>query len=179
MNVLDLLLSEENSGALAEVAKNFNLSEDQTASAFKELVPALTRGMQKNTASTPGLDELLDALKTGNHSNYVDDPGLLGKTSTRDDGNSILGHILGNKQVSRDVAGRAAERSGLSSTLLKKMLPIVASLVMGSLGKKVLGSGQTANRGNSGGLLGMLLDSDRDGAIWDDLLGMGARAMLR
>ena len=179
MNLLELLLSGENGSAMQQLGKNFDLSPDQTQSAVKELIPALTRGMQKNTNDAPGLDDLLDALKTGNHGNYLDSPSTLGQTSTTNDGNDILGHIFGNKQVSRDVAGRAAERSGISSTILKKMLPIVATMVMGQLGKKILGGGKQVNRANSGGLLSSLIDSDRDGAIWDDLLGMGARAMLR
>jgi len=160
MNLLDLLLSNENSGAMEHLGKNFDLSSDQTQAAVKELIPALTRGMQKNTSDAPGLDELLDA--------------------TIKDGNDILGHIFGNKQVSRDVAARASERSGISSTILKKMLPIVATMVMSQLGKKMLGGGnKQVNRANSGGLLTSLIDSDRDGSIWDDLIGMGARAMLR
>jgi len=180
MNLLDLLLSGENSGAMDTLAKNFDLSPDQTQAAVKELIPALSRGLEKNTADAPGLDDLLEALKTGKHSNYLDTPSSLGQEATRNDGNDILGHIFGNKQVSRDVASRASERSGISSTILKKMLPIVATMVMSQLGKKVLGGGnKQVNRGNSGGLLTSLLDGDRDGAIWDDLLGMGARAMLR
>lgn len=179
MNLLELLLSGENGGAMDQLAKNFNLSPDQTQSAVKELIPALTRGMEKNTGDTPGLDDLLAALKNGNHSNYLDSPGSLGLDTTTKDGNDILGHIFGNKQVSRDVASRASQRSGISSTILKKMLPIVATMVMGQLGKKILGGGKQVNPSNSGGILSSLLDSDRDGAIWDDLLGMGARAMLR
>ncbi len=181
MNLVDLLLGDENNQTITELSRNFNLDETQTRSAVKELIPALTRGMQKNTSDSPGLDDLLDALQKGNHGNYLDKPSSLGQEATRNDGNDILGHIFGNKQVSRDVASRASERSGISSTILKKMLPIVATLVMGQLSKKVLGGGRQApaNRGQSGGLLTSLIDSDRDGAIWDDLLGMGARAMLR
>jgi len=60
------------------------------------------------------------------------------------------------------------------------MLPIVATMVMAQLGKKVLGGGGKAvNQRQSGGLITSLLDGDRDGAIWDDLIGIGARAMLR
>ena len=181
MSLLDLLLSDDNKPAMAEMSRQFDLNETETRSAVKELIPALTRGMQKNSNDTPGLDDLLDALKTGKHGGYLDQPSSLGLDTTRNDGNDILGHIFGNKQVSRDVASRASERSGISSTILKKMLPIVATIVMGQLSKKVLGGGNKAqvNAGNSGGLLTSLLDSDRDGAIWDDLLGMGARAMLR
>ena len=180
MSLLDLLLSGENTSAMDKLSQNFDLTPDQTSAAVKDLIPALSRGLQKNTSDVPGLEDLLDALKTGNHSNYLDSPDVLNQTGTTQDGNDILSIIFGNKQISRDVASRASERSGISSTILKKMLPIVATMVMAQLGKKVLGGGSKAvNRQQSGGLITSLLDGDRDGAIWDDLIGIGARAMLR
>jgi len=181
MNILDLLLSAENKPALDEMARNFGLNEEQTRNAVEGLIPALSRGMQKNTGNEQGMDELLDALKTGKHSQYMEQPNTLSRPETSEDGNGILGHIFGNKQVSRDVAAQVSQQSGISSTILKKMLPVVASLVMGAISKKVMGGGSSrqVNRGTSGGLIGMLLDSDKDGSIWDDVLGMAAKGLLR
>ncbi len=178
MNILEMLLADENSSAMDSLSRNFNLSKAETKSAVEELIPALTRGIKKNTDQPAGLDELLDALKTGGHHNYVDQPDVLGNAATTKDGNDILGHIFGTKEVSRNVAKRASQKSGISSTLLKKMLPVVASLVMGALSKKLLGGGRTASRADTG-IIGSLLDSDGDGSIWDDLLSLGAKALLR
>lgn len=179
--LLDVLFADENKSALQEMQKNFNLSEKETRVAVEELIPALSRGLQKNTQDAPGMDDLLEALRTGEHAKYMEKPDLLGKSSTVKDGNDILGHIFGNKKVSREVASRVATKSGLSSTLLKKMLPVIASLAMGALSKKVIGGGGGRNRATagSGGLLTSLLDSDKDGSVWDDVLGMAARTMLR
>lgn len=181
-NLLDVLFADENKAALREMQNNFNLSEKETRTAVEELIPALSRGIQKNTQDAPGMDDLLEALRTGEHARYMEQPDILGKAETTKDGNDILGHIFKDKQVSREVASRVSKQSGLSSTLLKKMLPVVASLVMGALSKQILGGGgRTASRAStgSGGLLGTLLDSDRDGSVWDDVLGMAARTMLR
>ncbi len=179
MNILDLILSAENKPALDELSRQFDLSETQTRQAVEGLIPALSKGMSNNTASEPGMDDLLDALRTGEHGKYMDKPAVL-KEAT-DDGNGILGHLFGSKEVSREVANRVSTQSGISSTILKKMLPIVASLVMGAVSKKVLGGGRnrTVNRASSGGIIGMLLDSDKDGSIWDDVLGMAAKGLLR
>ena len=35
------------------------------------------------------------------------------------------------------------------------------------------------NRASSGGIISMLLDGDKDGSIWDDVLGMAAKGLLR
>lgn len=182
--LLDLILADDNRETLEQVSKQFDLGEKETRAAVEELIPALSRGLQKNTAEGAGMDDLLEALRTGEHEQYMEKPGSLGKPATVEDGNSILGHIFGNKQTSREVAERASSRSGVSSSILKKMLPVLASVVMGSLSKQVLGgSRRRANapqtRADSGGLLASLLDSDRDGSIWDDVLGMAARGLIR
>lgn len=180
-NILESLFADDNKAAIDEVQKNFNLSEEETRVAVGELIPALSRGLRKNTQNSQGMDELLDALRNGSHREYMEKPGTLSEPATTKDGNDILSHIFGEKKVSREVADRVSKKSGLSSSLLKKMLPVVASLVMGALSKKVLGAGAGApnNRSSSGGLLTSLLDSDRDGSIWDDVLGMAAKTLLR
>jgi len=113
-NILDMLLSGDNGRTVTDLSKQFNLPEDQTRSAMEELIPALTRGMQNNTSSSPGMDDLLDALRTGEHTRYMDDPSTLSKAETTKDGNDILGHVFGNKDVSREVAKRASKSSGLA-----------------------------------------------------------------
>jgi len=49
------------------------------------------------------------------------------KRKTVQDGNGILGHIFGSKDVSREVAARASAQSGVGADVLKKLLPIGAS----------------------------------------------------
>ena len=179
-SLLDLLLSGDNKSTIDQLSKNFGLDESQTRSAVKELIPALSRGLQNNSSSEPGMNDLLEALRTGEHSRYMDQPTSLGANTTTKDGNDILGHIFGSKEVSREVASRASSKTGISSSLLKKMLPVLASVAMGTLGKSLLGgSSRSNNRSASSGILGSLLDSDRDGSVWDDVLGMAARTMLR
>ena len=180
-SLLDLLLSGENKATLDKLSTEFGLDDQQTRSAVEELIPALSRGLQKNTANEPGMNDLLEALRTGDHKRYMEQPDTLGAESTTRDGNDILGHIFGSKEVSREVAKRASTSTGLSSTLLKKMLPVLATVVMGSIGKSVLAGGRSnaSSSSGAGGIIGSLLDSDRDGSVWDDVLGMAARSMLR
>lgn len=188
-DLLDLLFSQDNKPALDEVSRTFGLDDGQTRAAVEELIPALRRGLQQNagarsdTATTagPGMEDLLEALRTGQHDRYVDEPASLGLPETRKDGNDILGHIFGNKETSREVARRASASTGIGASVLKKLLPVLATVVMGTLSKRVLGGGKggSVTRAESGGLLASLLDSDRDGSIWDDVLGMAARGLLR
>ncbi len=184
MNLYDLVLGEQNKGTVSQVARQFDLSEDQARSAIGQLIPALQRGMQHNSKGEKGLDELLAAIEKGKHQRYVNEPNILNQRQTTDDGNSILGHIFGSKKVSRRVADHAAKGSGLSSGLIKKLLPIVASIAMGAMSKQIFGKGilggtntGRARPKQSRGIVASILDSDNDGSVMDDLLGMAVKMM--
>ncbi|HEC05122.1 MAG TPA: DUF937 domain-containing protein [Thiothrix sp.] len=180
MNIMDMLTSGDNAAMIGQIARQFGLPEDQAKEAIGSLVPSLTRGLQHRTQEDIGVDDLIEALNVGKHSRYFDEPERLGREDTVKDGNDILGHIFGSKEVSRNVARHAGKQTGLGSSLMKKMLPVVASMVMASLGKKMLGGGGgRATRASSGGLLTSLLDSDGDGSIIDDVLGMAFKAAIR
>ncbi len=176
MNILETILAAQNGGAVKQMGQQLGLGDDQASSVLSALVPALAAGFQRNTQSSGGLESLVGALASGQHSRYLDNPAALG--SATDDGNGILGHIFGSKDVSRQVAARAASQTGLDASLLKKALPIVAALMMGAMARQGGGSSLGASLGGSsqgGGLLSMLtptLDQNRDGSMIDDVLGM-------
>ena len=176
LNITDLLFDKSNSNAISEFADNFGVNESQAKDAISSLAKSLTHGLGANSQDVKGLDSLMDALESGKHSRYVDEPSVLSRKETTQDGNDILGHIFGNKDVSRHVAKRASKETGLGASLLKKMLPVVATMVMGSLGKKLLGGG--SSRQQSTGFLTQLFDRDKDGSMVDDVLGMAFKAFM-
>jgi len=174
MDLLSAILNSHNGGAVSQLARNFGLDQDQAISAISSLVPALSAGLSRNV-SGGGLDSLLAALGGGQHQRYLDDLSALGQQDTVDDGNGILGHILGSKDISRQVAAAASERTGLGQEVLKRMLPVVATMVMGALSKNTAGMAAQQQQAGSGDLMGMLtsfLDSNRDGSVADDFIGI-------
>ena len=171
--LMDMIMGAAGGGVLQKVAGQFGLDESQAANAIQALLPAITGGVQRNTQQEGGLESLLGALTGGNHQQYLDDPSTL--DGATQEGNGILGHLLGSKDVSRQVAAQAAEQTGLGSDLMKQMLPIVASLAMGALSKQSAGNnlaGMVQGGQSSGvmGLLGSFLDQNRDGSMVDDVL---------
>jgi len=179
MNLMDMILNGQNGDVVRQVANNFQLDEGQARSAMGALIPALTRGISKEASSPQGLADLIGALGRGNHREYIDNPAALGQKAAVVDGNGILGHIFGSKEVSRQVASRAAESTGVDSSILKKMLPMLASAAMGALASKGLGAGADQPSGGQdagiGSLLNSFLDADKDGSVMDDILGMASR----
>jgi hypothetical protein len=179
-NLLDTILEANGGAIVSQLSREFGLRDSQTRDALGQLAPWLARGIQRNARTSAGLDSLAKAVREGSHAHYLERPEELARKTTAADGNSILGHIFGNKDVSRNVAGRAARETGIDSSLLKQMLPVVAALAMGALSKggrsdELLG-GQQASSGSSGAeLLTRFLDSDRDGSVIDDVLGLAQK----
>lgn len=180
MNILDALLNAQGGGAVKQLGQQFGLPGDQATAALSALVPALAAGLARNATQDGGMAGLTAALSSGRHGHYLDDPDSLTRAETVADGNGILGHILGSKDASRQVAAQAALSSGIGAEVLKRMLPVVAAMMMGALAKKAGGGAVTAGLGGQapgvgGGLLDMLapmLDRDRDGSVVDDVTGM-------
>jgi hypothetical protein len=141
MNLYDLIAQSQNGQALDNIANQFGLDRDQAEAAVRQLAPALGAGLSRNTEDGKGLADLLESLDKGNHQRYAEDPALLGASETVKDGNGILGHLFGSKAVSRKVADHASAQTGIGSALLKKMLPVIATMIMGALAKKATGAG--------------------------------------
>lgn len=158
MDILEAIRGAQGGGAVQQLGQQFGLNNDQVSSALSALVPALAAGFHNNMSSPQGLDGLLGALGGGQHQRYVDDANALSHPATIDDGNGILGHIFGSKDVSRQVATQAAAQSGIGADVLKGMLPVVAAMMMGTMSKKL--SQPSATQAGAGGgadaLLGML-----------------------
>ena len=182
MNILETILSvqggSQGGGAVGQLARQFGLNESQVTDVLGQLAPALGRGIQENTRTSSGLDALTQALRNGNHQRYIDDPDSLSDPHTAEDGNGILGHIFGGKEVSRELAGRAAEQTGVDSSIIKKLLPLAASLAMGGLSKQTQGSQASAGTQLTD-VIGSFLDSDGDGSALDDLMGLAGKFLGR
>lgn len=184
-SLLDALVSADNGGVMRRIAAQLGVTEETAINAARTLLPTLTGGIQRNLAQPGGEESLSQALQSGNHQRYLNDPRALEQPQTLEDGNAILGHIFGNKDVSRNAAGFGAEQSGISPDLLKKMLPLLATTVMGLLAAKAMRGGPAGvvpGQGSGGGLtdlLGGLLDANKDGSPVDDVLSLAKRFFRR
>jgi hypothetical protein len=187
MSILDVLLRSQNGEAVRQLGDRFGLPPEKAQSAVAALVPALAAGLQRNVSQQGGLDGLLNALASGDHERYLDDPSTLNQPETTEDGNGILGHVFGSKDVSRQVAQRASERTGIGVNILKQMLPVVAAMVMGGLSRNAgtnmdVDAEPAAATTRGAGIISLLtplLDRNQDGSVIDDVIGMAGGILGR
>jgi len=188
MGILDAVLGAGNTQMVSQLARNFGIEESAVQSVVSQLIPAVSKGIKNNATSSEGLGGLMNALSQGNHQRYLESPETLTESSAADDGNAILGHVFGSKNVSRNVAGQAAETTGVDSSIVKQLLPLVASAVMGALSKETSNSPSLGGVGNLdissllGGdtspatdLISSFLDADNDGDVTDDILNLAKK----
>ena len=181
MGLFDVIQNSQ--GAPVEkLADKFGVSQNQVSDVIGKFLPALTNGMKKNI-SEQGLDGFMNALRDGGHDRYLDNGDALTSDAAARDGDGILGHLFGDKDVSRELARRTAEETGVGSGLLKKMLPMIAGLAMGAMKRQTQNQGLSGLTGGSSqsslGPLMSLLDADGDGSVIDDVLGLAARFLRR
>ncbi len=185
MNLLDMLLQSQKGGPLDSLSSISGLQPNQMQQLLDQVLPVLAGGLKNGATTQNGLESLVRALSSGNHDRYYDQPNVLGQQNARLDGNGILSHILGNKDASRSLAGHASANTGIDSKLIKKMLPLIASVVMGAMNKRASSDDllrpQNAKHVNNGmiDLISGFLDVGGDGSIVDDVLRIGAKALVR
>lgn len=129
-----------------QLAEQVGASPEETEAAVRSVVPALLGGMEANIQDPGGQSALLDAL--GSH---VDAPMSLSDVDTND-GEKIAQHVFGNQQDA--VVNQLGGLPGTSSDIVRKLLPIIAPLVISYLAKRVMGGSSTQAGGPLGGANG-------------------------
>lgn len=136
MNLYDIMSQAQGGEAFRTLARQYGLSEDQTRAAVQAMMPAFATGLKRNTEAPDGIAGFLRALSGGHHAGYFENPDQALSGSGIADGNAILGHLFGSKEVSRAVAAQAEAATGIGESVLKQMLPALAAMVMGGLSKE-------------------------------------------
>ena len=172
MDFMDLLKQAGGEQSLGTLGKGLGLDSAKTSDLVSALAPALLQGLGGQAQSTSQLSGLQKALGSGNHQRYIDEPQSLSDEDTRSDGNNILGHLFGSKDVSRKVAAQAAGTSGIDVDLVKKALPLLAGLAMAALSKKT-DAGRSLDSADDG-LLSSLMGG-ADGLDLDDVIGLAKK----
>ena len=111
--LIEMMMKAGGGEAMGNMAKQFGISQDQVQSAIEALMPAFSAGLKRNAADPMGMGAFLQALGTGNHANYFDNVQKAFNPAGVADGNNILGHLFGSKEVSRAVAAQASAATGI------------------------------------------------------------------
>lgn len=173
MQILQGQLSDD---MLGQLSQQIGADKEQTAAAANGIFATLLGGLANNASSESGLASLGNALDRDHDGSVLDDlmgvvGGMMqgGESPGAMNGSGILGHILGGQQ--EVAAQQISQSSGLNVGQIMKLMPILAPIVMGVLGRAknsggldlgslaniLMGSAQNAQSGGFGDLLGTVL----------------------
>ncbi|WP_339837003.1 DUF937 domain-containing protein [uncultured Flavobacterium sp.] len=167
--ILDLLNSDLGKQLVSNISEKTGINATQASDVVSSSVPALLGQMQNNILSGEGASGLLSALTSGKHDGSIlDNLGGFLNGGDFSDGDRILSHVTGNKQDTM-VQGLSA-KTGVDSSIISKILPMLAPIIMGYLGKQTKNSGVSTTP-DLGGLLGGLLGGGNDSSGGSSLGG--------
>lgn len=187
--ILDLLNSDLGRQIINGVSSHTGAPENKTADVLSSAMPLLLSAMQRNTSSTKGAEGLLTALDSSRHDGSIlenlgsfFDGGV--DNDSLQDGEGILGHVLGSKQST--VQNALSQKAGLDSGTIAQILKIAAPIIMSYLGKQkrsrkinssndindLLGNLMGSQPKHEQNLITAVLDADGDGSVIDDVADM-------
>ena len=134
--LFDMLANAQNGNGIDLLSRQFNLTRQQTELALEALLPAFSQGLKRNASDPYGIAGFMTALASGQHGQYFDNAARAFSPDGMADGNGILGHLFGSKDLSRAVAAQAAQATGIGQDVLKQMLPAIAAMLMGGMFKQ-------------------------------------------
>jgi hypothetical protein len=195
MNIEGLLGQVLGGGNVGAISQAIGADESTTSTAIQAALPMLLGGLARNAQSEDGASALAGALDRDHDGSVLDDIAgfVMGGGAQQANGAGILGHIFGGNQPA--VEQGVSQASGLDMGTVARLLPILAPIVMGYLGRQKQEQGMDAGAlaGMLGGahqqmqeqqspLMGMLsavLDQNRDGSMVDDAIRLAGGFLSR
>lgn len=163
-SILESILGSANQGNITDLAEHFGIDEGSVKEAIGHLLPALSKGLQQHVDS-PQSDEIM--ANSEQSQQYMDDDNSkIYSDDAVDQGEKAVNSLLGQDNA-ETVAQKAAESTGLSKDMIAKLMPMAATMLMGSSAKQ-------ASEGGVGSLLSFL-DKNNDGSIADDVIGLAGK----
>jgi hypothetical protein len=189
MSLLDMLQDQLTGEPAAHLGRQLGTDQAGAEKAVGAALPALMAALAGNSKRKGGASSLAAALDKDHDGGILDDlQGFLAKGDTKD-GEGILKHALGPRRPA--VESEVAKQTGLDMSAISGLLPMLAPIVMGALGREkrqkgldvgalagmLSGEGQRAKEMAPGalGMLGGLLDDEGDGLDAGDLADAGKK----
>ncbi len=170
-SLYELLNNSHDGEGIAALAREFGLTPTQTQAAVTALLPAVSTGLKQSTATPDGLGNLFGMMgQQPDLQDMYDDPETAFGPDGVAAGNDALSVIFGSPDVSRAVIDQAQNFSGVSSNILKKMLPVLAGILIsglmrsGSTGKAASPVQPAPSGGSLGDILGQIFGRAMQGS---------------
>ncbi|MBP1558248.1 MAG: DUF937 domain-containing protein [Oscillospiraceae bacterium] len=164
-NLLNQLITKD---TIAQLAKSTKADEGQVESLLTSALPVLMQNMANNASTKEGKDSLAKALSQHAAQTNTTNVTTLLKQADTNDGEKILGHLLGGSK--NDITDALAAKSGLSNKNTLMLLATLAPVLMGLVGNEKEKSAKKDDGLDLGDLISVMGGKKKSGGI--DLLDL-------
>lgn len=133
MTIAATLDSADGRRLIEKVAQTFGVDDDKAGQAVYALTDELQARIQRRMLNRGGVADVASLVTNPAAATALSNPQTLASPDAVDSGNHILDVLIGSKHASRKIAARTASSSNLDTGTVEKMLPAVASLLIGEL----------------------------------------------
>ncbi|MEL6201229.1 MAG: DUF937 domain-containing protein [Pseudomonadota bacterium] len=176
--MFDIFSQAQNGDAMRVMARQFGLDEKTVETAVEALMPAFSTGFKRKTSEPDGVSEFFETLtRAQGQTGFFDDITKAFAPDGKTAGNELLGQFFGSKDVSRAVAKQAEAATGIGQEVLKQMLPVIATTLMGGMAKNTNNSMFNASSGAGGNVFGQIVEQMMKQGM--DSMGMGGATSQR
>lgn len=169
------LLANHGDEIASKLSARMDVTPEQSRDALSALSPLVLSALkrQHSQVGDSGIEDLLSrAGVTSDQVDNIDDifeKGLAGHTSQT--------RTIFDEGTQEQTANALSKKLNIGGSLAKKLLPMLAPVILGMLMKKggqsAAPAGASAGRTSGiGGAIGSILDRDGDGSFIDDIAGM-------
>lgn len=144
-NMFDIFRQAQGGAAFDNIARAYGMSPEQLRAMTAALTPAFAQGFQRQAATDAGARRFAELFQTDAYARAFEAQAAALDPQARGAGEDALGALFGSKDVSRAVAAQAAAVSGVQAQIIRQVLPVLASILMGGFMKAAQGAGAPAS----------------------------------
>lgn len=139
----EILENAQDGEAMSRIGRGFELTPEQTQAAVASLLPAISLGLKRSTETPEGLGALFSLMgQQPDLFAMYNDPDAAFSPEGQLAGEVALANMFGSPEATGAIADQAQQLSGVTSGILKKLLPVLAGILISGLMRS--GSGQAA-----------------------------------
>ncbi|MFM8647677.1 MAG: DUF937 domain-containing protein [Methylocystis sp.] len=162
---INRLLSTAQEGQLAtNLAQRFNLSEEEINKSIQALGLALAYGMDRAVEQPQNFEKVVQCLCASSNCCAHDHSEAAYGADSLVRGQTAILSLFGSEAQTNEILQAASRQSGVSTQILRQLLPIIASVLFSGLSK-------SRNNQGLGGLLAKLINSGALGGLLEQLAG--------
>lgn len=187
-SIMQILISQLSGDTVGQISQQIGVDEQKAQQAVGMALPMIIGALNRNTNSQSGAQALSSALQRDHDGSILENVAqAVTRPETINDGQAILGHVMGDKRGG--FVNSVSKATGMDSDQVAQLFAMLAPVVLGALGQvqrkqnldpqgvsSLLEQERKTVQDTSSNLV-QLLDMDGDGDVSEEIIGLGANLL--